>query len=71
MKKSKYAHVFFVEKGEEIDVDFFAPDDGYVWYDEVEQLGSRIIYDSASDAKYELDKYADYLNHFFGEIVEN
>jgi len=59
--QSNYDHVYWVQKGMDLsssmDGEFIVPKDGYIWYDEIEQLGDKIVYTTAKKANEVLSKY--------------
>lgn len=57
MQKTEFNHVFKVKKGTVIEETVIADKDGYVWYDETEQLGLPVVYTTAEAAHDALMKY--------------
>lgn len=57
---TNYKNIYWVVKGTEID-NFVAPYNGYIWYDEVGQLGTNFVYTTALAAVKALNNYAEQL----------
>lgn len=64
MHSTKYPHIYIVLKGVKITEDFIANKSGYVWLDEVEQLGVNFVYDTIEECKKELDAYSEWLDNY-------